>query len=295
MIVDQATKLRRMVKDMGRRARVVAVTSGKGGVGKTNIAVNLGITWAGMGKRVILLDLDLGLANVDVVLDLRPRYNLSHVVMGKVRIHETLLYRGGMGIVPGSSGVAALADLDETGRTRLIEDFRELETRADIILLDTAAGVSRNVLGFLAAADEVVVVATPDPTSVIDAYALVKMLSLQPGCGRINLVVNMARDRADGLKVGKGIVDVSRRFLSREVRALGYIPVDPVLAESVRRRQPFVLASPGCSASKAVRGIGRALLGEPAGRENRSEGFLSRVAAFLSGREVGRQTVLQRS
>ena len=308
MIMDQAARLREMVKQMDRqarppvemlvksatrpgrprpaaerpRSRVIALTSGKGGVGKTSLAVNLGIFWAQMGKRVILLDLDLGLANVDVILNLRPRYNLSHVVMGKVRISEALTFCGGLGIVPGSSGIPAVANLDADGRGRLIEDFAQLETMADIIILDTAAGVGANVIEFLSAADDIMVVATPEPTSVVDAYAMVKMLSRQPGCGQINLVVNMARDRREGLRVSRGIVEVSRRFLNKQVRALGYVPTDQHVVESVRQRQPFVLTHPNAQVTKAVRGIGRAMLGRTPENTHSTGNFLGRMLTFLS-------------
>ena len=137
-----------------------------------------------------------------------------------------------------------MANLDRMGCGRLIEDFAQLESQADIIILDTAAGVGTGVVEFLAAADEVMVVVTPEPTSVVDAYAVVKMLSRQPGAGRVNLVVNMARDREEGLRVSGGIVEVSRRFLGRPVRALGYVPADEQVGEAVRLRRPFVLSNP---------------------------------------------------
>ena len=299
MIADQAARLREMVRQRGgacaageqekpahtrtRRSRVIAVTSGKGGVGKTSLAVNLGILWAQMGKRVVLLDLDLGLANVDVMLNIRPRYNLSHVVMGKLRMKEVLTYCGGMGIVPGSSGIPAVANLDRVGCDRLIEGFAELENQADIIILDTAAGVGTGVVEFLSAADEVLVVVTPEPTSVVDAYAVVKMLSRHPGSGRVNLVVNMARDRAEGLRVSGGIIEVTRRFLARPVRALGYIPTDEHVAESVRLRQPFVLNCPGAQASRAVRGIGRMMVDDAYRNARTSEGFLRKMLGLLKG------------
>ena len=312
MIADQAARLREMVKqrertlrpaarptvEVGqpverdvqvtkRHSRVIAVTSGKGGVGKTTLAVNLGIFWAQMGKRVILLDMDLGLANVDVLLNLRPRYNLSHVIMGKLRIADVLTFCGGMGVVPGSSGVPALANLDRSGRNRLIEDFGQLDAQADIIIVDTAAGMGSGVTEFLAMADEVLVVVTPDPTSVVDAYAMVKTLSRQHGCAQVSLLVNMARDRREGLRVSQGIVQVSRRFLDSDVRALGYIPNDENVAESVRNRQPFILTCPTAQATKAVRGIGRMMLGQTSSRVRPGAGFLGRMLNFLGTREAG--------
>ena len=310
MIADQAAKLREMVerrdrrsanvatpstgrvsvprsRPVARRSRLIAITSGKGGVGKTTLAANLGLFWAQMGKRVVLLDLDLGLANVDVMLNLRPRYNLSHVITGKLRMTEVLTFCGGMGIVPGSSGVPDVADLGRNGVARLIDDFDQLQADADIILLDTAAGIGSSVIDFLSAADEVLIVVTTEPTSVMDAYAMIKMLSRRPNCPPINLVVNMARDKQEGLRVSRGIVEVSKRFLDREVRAVGYVPVDAQVAQSVRQRRPFILSYPNGLGTKAVRGIGRAMIGNASAKPRSAEGFLGRMLSFLS---TGRST-----
>jgi len=256
LVVDQATKLRELVRRMSTTSRVVAITSGKGGVGKTNIAVNLGILCARGNKRVMVMDVDLGLANIDLILDLNAQFNLSHVIAGTKRISEIIINGpGGLLIVPGASGIARLADLSDGERTRLVNDLKMLEQQADLIFVDTAAGIGKNTINFAVAADEVVVVTTPEPTAITDAYATIKTIIRGKGHGRIRLVVNMARSKQEATRVADRIVSVVRQFLRVEIDRLGFVLADENVQTAVRRRRPFALEFPSTPATYCLRAL----------------------------------------
>jgi len=243
-----------------RTARVIAVTSGKGGVGKTNIAVNCAIEMARLGLRVIILDVDLGLANIDVVMDLRARYNLGHVIRGEKRIRDILVSAGGaVSVVPGASGLVELANMTDGQRDNLIRSFDALSSLADLLVVDTGAGVSRNVLGFAGAADEVVVVATPEPTSITDAYATIKLLNREQYRGRIDLVVNMVSSAGEAGRVAARIVKVAMQFLRERVYYIGHVERDSAVTSAVARRRPFVIEYPRSRAADQVRRLAAVL------------------------------------
>jgi len=284
VILDQATKLRQMVKEMGIASRVIAVTSGKGGVGKTSVAVNLALSCAKLGKKVTLVDFDLGLANVDVIMDIHPSHNLSHVIMGKMRLNDVTVDAGGVRVIPGASGLRELANLSDAARDELMHSLQTLEDETELLFLDTGAGVSRNVIRAAAGADEVLVIATPEPTSIMDAYATIKMISREPEHGRVRLLVNMAANRAEAERVARTVADVSRKFLSLEVDRLGFIPLDEHVGLAVRERKPFSVLYPHAPASIAIRGIGRMIVhGEVPARRDRSRGFFRRMIRGLIG------------
>lgn len=290
MIVDQATHLRALVKEAGMSARVLAVTSGKGGVGKTSVAVNLAIACARLGQRVTLVDFDLGLANVDVMMGIQPVHNLSHVVMGKRRVREVTVVAEGIRIVPGAAGLWELANLGESARDELIRSLQTLEQDADLLIIDTGAGISRTVVRAAAAADEVLLLSTPEPTSIMDAYATVKMISHEPGHGRIRVIVNMAEGREEAERVSRTLADVSRQFLSVPVDRLGYIPRDEHVSRAVRERRPFEVLFPQCEASVAVRGLGRMIVNGRTAEARGREGFFRRVFRAVSGTELSTGT-----
>ncbi len=200
----------------GRLASAIAVTSGKGGVGKSNIAVNLAVCLARMGRRVCLLDADLGLANADLLCGLTPRLTLEHVVCGRCRLAEAMLLApGGFRLIPGACGVARLADLGGRQRLALLEQLMGLERVADTVIIDTAAGLSTNVLAFAAAARRVLVATTPEPTAMTDGYGMIKALAARAPGTRVDLVVNMASSRAEAESVFWRMDRVSRTFLGR--------------------------------------------------------------------------------
>lgn len=283
---DQADALRRLNRAKPRHARVVAVTSGKGGVGKTNVSVNLSIAMAALGKKVVLVDLDLGLANADILLDLTPRYNLSQVLVGRKTIEDvTMPAMGGIRVVPGASGVERLANLSDVERDSLLASFEVLHRDADVIVFDTGAGIAKNTTAFLAAADDVVVVTMPEPTAVVDAYAVIKMLSRETDRGDIHLILNQCSGRDEAEKYANGIVLTANKLLNVFVEKLGYVVSDPRVPQSVKARRPFLLAHPGCPAAACLRSIAERLV-RGAGRPQPSErpSFMRRLFSVFGGR-----------
>jgi flagellar biosynthesis protein FlhG len=296
LLMDQATQLRSL---MARRASatVIAITSGKGGVGKSNIAVNLAIQLTSAGRDVVLLDADLGLANADVLCNIDLPFNLSHVIGRKRELGEVLVKApGGFRLIGGASGLARMADLDEADRQRLIDALGLLERQTDVILIDTGAGISANVLSFTRAADHVLVVTTPEPTAITDAYAVVKVVSrpsdrLANGNGhggnsgdgagsRLSLLVNQVRSTDEAQVVYERIAKVARQFLGVGLLDAGAIPADEHVPLAVRRRVPFVVGSPQCPASRGVAQLAMRLE-QGVSTQVQSGGFFNRMSRWF--------------
>lgn len=293
VVMDQASQLRSMMTRRSR-ANVIAVTSGKGGVGKSNIAVNLAIRFASVGRDVVLLDADLGLANADVLCNIDLPCNLSHVIARKKELSE-VLYKapGGFRLIGGASGLARMADLTDFDRQRLVNALVELEQQTDIILIDTGAGISPNVLAFTRAADHVLIVTTPEPTAITDAYAVVKVISrgstslttgesqassrLEP---QISLLVNQARTSAEARVVYDRIAKVARQFLGVSVLDAGSMPADEQVPLAVRRRTPFLIGSPRAPASQAIAQLAMRLEQGVVGKID-SSGFFNRMFGWF--------------
>lgn len=251
-MTDQAVNVR-VSEARNPLARVVAVTSGKGGVGKTNIAANLAICLAGMRERVLLLDADMSLANVDVVMDIRNKYDISHVLNGHKRMEDIIQSGpGGVRVICGASGIDKLADLTEGEQRHLLHHLSKLQEETDTILVDTAAGISRSVVNFCLAADHVLVVTTPESTAMTDAYGMVKVLARKRYEGPISIVVNMARDLAEGKRTYQRMADVARKFLGRDLYFAAVLPKDERLCTAVRSRKPVVLAYPRAEISSSI-------------------------------------------
>lgn len=264
-----------------RGAAVLAITSGKGGVGKTNIAANLSICLAARHQRVMLLDADLGLGNLDVILNIQSRYNLSHVVSGR-RSLEEIVHVGptGIEVICGGSGIETLANLNAFQRQRLIEGLDALQDRSDYLVIDTGAGIQSGVVGFCLASDQTLVVTTPEPTAMTDAYAMIKVLAANHYAGRISLLVNMAQSVAEGRTVYRQIADVASRFLNTPVYEAGVLCRDEALISAVRRRTPVVLAYPKSSFSAAIKEVSTRLTrGTP--RNSCSDGFFRKVVNWF--------------
>ena len=264
---DQAEQLRRMMRGraggnteaapLRNRTRIIAVSSGKGGVGKTNISTALAIAYAKIGKKVILLDADLGLANVNVVMGIIPKYNLYHLMERQRSIKDIILdTEYGVKIVAGASGFSKIAKLGEEEREYFIEEMSQLSS-ADIVIVDTGAGVSDNVISFISAADDAVIVTTPEPTAITDAYSIIKIIAGEVDNSRlsIKLLVNRVQSVKQGKDVAGKIIGIAGQFLNLKVDYLGYVMEDPAVLNAVLRQRPFFDLSPGCKASECIRHI----------------------------------------
>ncbi len=247
------TRLRNRAPQPPKPARVLAVTSGKGGVGKTNFSTNLALTLAQMGQRVIVLDADLGLANLHVILGVTPRYHLEHVLSGERTLAETL-FPGpcGIQIIGGASGLSELANLDGRQRDFFIDSLKELDTLADVILIDTGAGLSHNVMAFLDAAEEILVVTTPEPTAITDAYATIKVVTGENPDAKLRLVVNMAQSQEEAQAVANRLNRIAQQFLRVGLDYAGFLPIDPCVRAAVRAQKPFTLLYPHAPATRGL-------------------------------------------
>ncbi len=251
--MDQATGLRN-ISNGKKITKVIAVTSGKGGVGKTNLISNIGYMLSKKGRKVLLMDADLGLGNVDILLGLAPKYNISHVFKGEKSILDIIVEGpGGMNIIPASSGIQKVTDLSNSEKLILMEQFDSLETEYDYFLIDTGAGISKNVTYFCVASQEIIVVATPEPTSITDAYALMKVLYKDYQEKKFNLIVNMAQNKNDALQVYNTLSLVVDKYLGMDLSLsyLGFIPVDKNFPLAVRKQKLISEVFPECDAAKS--------------------------------------------
>ena len=245
-------------------ARVIAVTSGKGGVGKTSIVANLGYAFTKLGKKVIILDADLGLGNLDVLLGLAPKYNLSHVIMEEKSIEEILIDGpGNMKILPASSGIQELTHLTRQQKIQILSQLDMLVDSVDILFIDTAAGISSNVMDFNATAQEIIVVVSPEPTSITDAYALMKVLSLKYSGKLCKLLVNMTSRPEEGREVFRQLHLVTERFLDMDIEYLGCILQDEKVTRGVKNQKIVSELYPDTQASRCFRELARKIAAMP--------------------------------
>lgn len=255
-----------MAKDNPNRKRaarplVIAVTSGKGGVGKTSISVNLAVKFVELGQRVLLIDGDLGLANVHIMFGLEPAHSFADLLKGEKELKEILVKGpGGIHILPASSGISELADMNADQQMMILNQLEHLEDRYDVILIDTAAGIGSNVLHFAAAAQYVLVVVTPEPTSLADSYAVIKVLKQKYNVNRFQLLVNWAREQKSALKVYQTLSDIADNFIDVVLDYVGYIPNDEAVHRAITRQKPFVESSPSAPASVHLHRIAQTLL-----------------------------------
>lgn len=297
---DQAEKLRKIVDNLiipehpeeentvNRSARVLTVTSGKGGVGKTNITLNLAIALSKMGLRVVILDVDFGLANIDVMLGMTTKYTLVDLIRGERNIFEVLTDGpDNVKFLSGGSGVEELLQIDRRQLGRFISSIGLLDKLYDIILIDTGAGLSRNVMSFVMAADEVLLVTTPEPTAITDAYALIKMISRRDRHKNIRVIVNKADSPKEANDILSKLTMVSERFLSFNLQKLGYILYDELVPKAVKQQKPFCLSYPKSHVSQQVWQIAESLIdnGRPSNTEiNKGmKGFFNRLLNAFGG------------
>jgi flagellar biosynthesis protein FlhG len=284
-MVDQASVLREAVKGPSQepwqmsaasqhQPVAVAITSGKGGVGKTNVVANLAVALANMGKRVLVLDADFGMANIDVLLGLAPKYNLSDFLYGPKTLEEIVIEGpSGIRIVPASSGIERMTALTVEQQTKLIRGLSQLGVDTDYLLIDTAAGISSNVINLLLAAGVVIVVTAPDPTAIVDAYLVVKILAHRESQKKVYILVNSVTDRREALAVFRQIDSASKRFLDKPLELFGHIERDPNVVDAVRHQLPVVNMLPEASASRCLNNLARKLHQEFSARRNESGGL----------------------
>jgi flagellar biosynthesis protein FlhG len=242
----------------GQGPKIVAVTSGKGGVGKTNVVANLSVSLSELGKKIVVLDADFGLANIDVLLGLTPRYHLGHVLFGNKTLTEIMVQGPkGIRIIPASSGLQRMAELTLAQRNHLVESFTNLDLDTDYFIIDTAAGISRNVIHFLLSAQEVIVVSAPEPTAIVDAYAVIKIILAEDPKKPIQVLINSVEHAEDAHEVFCQINSVVKRFLNREIDYLGHIERDAHVPQAVRSQMLVTHRFPNAPSSRCFRDLAR--------------------------------------
>jgi flagellar biosynthesis protein FlhG len=285
---DQASVLREAIKESSREDAgfahqpvAVAITSGKGGVGKTNVAANLAVSLSNMGQRVLVLDADFGMANIDVLLGLAPKYNLGDYLFGKKSLEEIIVEGpSGIRIIPASSGIEQMAALSVEQQVKLLRGVTRLGATADYLLIDTAAGISGNVIHLLMASGMVVVVTAPEPTAIVDAYLVVKILAHRDPQKKVHILVNSVSGRDEANAVYRQIDTAAQRFLNKSVELFGFIERDRNVLEAVRFQMPVVNMLPAAAASKCLINLARKLHRECSQRRQQETMALSWDALF---------------
>lgn len=241
------------MKKNNKVIKTIAIASGKGGVGKTNIIANLGITLKKLGKDVLIFDADLGLSNIDVLLALAPKYNIEHLIRGEKRLKEIIIEGpSGIKVLPAGNGIQELTNLDEYERMRILEEFDEYNENVDIMLIDTSAGISENVSFFCSAVQDILVLTTPEPTSITDAYALIKVLHNKYKEENFKLVVNLVKNEDEAKAVYKRLSVVTEKFLGVDLSYLGFVRYDENVKKSVKAQSAFVELYPNTLATRDI-------------------------------------------
>jgi flagellar biosynthesis protein FlhG len=301
---DQAQKLREIINNLKRHnletildqtkantmdekdARVITITSGKGGVGKSNFTINLGLALRKLGFGVTILDADLGLANIDVIIGLIPKYSLAHVVRREKTIEEVMVEGPqGIKIISGGSGLRELVNLTEEQLNHLIENLKMIGKDTDFILVDTGAGISNAVLSFVNATDEVILVTTPEPTAITDAYAMIKNIVAEDKTKRIRLLINRVENNQEGLDIYNKLNTAAQRFLNISVEQLGYLYDDIAVSKSVKAQRPFILNYPNSLVSQGVDSIASRIINEQTCEVFEVSGFKKFISKFFYGQK----------
>ncbi len=293
MMKDQAQSLRDIMrlnnkanfviddKIQNNRTRFIAVTSGKGGVGKSNIAVGLALKYANLGKKVLVFDADIGMANINILLGVIPKYNIYHMIMQGRDIKEVITKTEyNIDLLAGASGTTELLDLSDAEMNQFIKELLKVY-EYDIVIIDTSAGISRQVISFLFSSDDVVIVTTPEPTSITDAYGIIKVLSHRmENLKNLRLVVNRVASVSEGRGVAKKVIDISSQFLNLNIDYLGYVYEDQNIRNSVFKQRPFILLNPNSKASYCLDSI-VATLEEVSLDNKRRRGVIGFISKFF--------------
>ncbi|MGN7470214.1 MinD/ParA family protein [Brevibacillus sp. SAFN-007a] len=284
---DQAEQLRLRMQQSGARektTRLVTVTSGKGGVGKSNFSLNFGLGLLERGHKAVLFDVDLGLANLDVLMGITPKKHLFHLLEPDTDVWE-IMERGpgGLEFIAGGSGFTQIMQLDEPKLDRLFTRLNPLQGYADTIIFDTGAGLAKESLRFMLSSDEVILVTTPEPPAITDAYAVIKMLHARNPAIVIRLVINRASSEREGKMTADKLAMVAKRFLDMDIHSLGSVFEDPHVSKAVKQQRPFLLTYPQSQAAKSIRHLVDRYLETPADAAKTSglKGFLARLKHFI--------------
>jgi len=281
-INEASTSLRQTVEQYKSKAQTIAVTSGKGGVGKSSIAANLAMCLSASGNKVLLVDADLSLGNLDLIMDINSRYNISHLLYGGKTIEQIVqIGPDDVEIICSASGFENLANINLFEQNRLVSDLKKVYEGKNIILIDTAAGISKSVINFCIGCEQTLVLTTPQPTAISDAYALIKVLNGNKYQGRICLVVNMAQNMAEGRKIYRQIAGVAGQFLNRNIYEAGVIIKDEKVDWAIRQKRPVVLAYPKARITQNISAIAAKLSNCPAGNPNQERFFRKVVDWFF--------------
>ena len=286
MARDQADSLRNQHRYPRRssssrdthHARKIAVTSGKGGVGKSNVSLNMAIAFGRLGKRVLLVDADTNLANIDILLGTQVKNTLADVIMGAAFFSDTLITGPeGIQIMPGSSGAVEMLDKDDVVRERILAAFDDLEQRYDIVVIDTGAGLSESIMQFVTSADDVILVTNPEPTAITDAYAMLKVANFRNPTISAHVVINLAPKPHDAKETFDKLQLAVRNFLQFDINFLGSLPIDPNIPLAVAERTPFIVRFPRSAASTAMIMMAHKLLKMPVKNDSDKVSFISRI------------------
>lgn len=262
---EKALKVRKQIEaelnQELKQTRVIVVTSGKGGVGKSTLSLNIALSICSMGKKVVLMDADLGMANIDIMLGLVPEYNLYHMMLDRKSLKDIIVSGpDGLSIIPGGSGISELANLKEDQLRRILVELGKLDGDYDYMIIDTGAGISNNVISFVMASNDVIVITTPEPTSLTDAYGIVKIAARDSFKGNMYLVVNRVTNDTEGVLVGEKLRIVIKKFLDMDIKVLGFIANEPLIEEGIRRQEAFIKAFPKSMAAADITRISRNLV-----------------------------------
>lgn len=288
-MLDQATLLRKLVSEEGdntgineKRSKIITVTSGKGGVGKSNFVVNLGIILQSKGKKVLIFDADLGMGNDDVLMGLYPKNNIFDIIFTDLTLKDIIIQgSSGVSLIPAGTGLNKIEELTDEERSTFLKKLEQLD-EFDYILLDTGAGVNKDILSFISASEELIIITTPEPTSLTDAYSLIKAADYFKLKDKAKVIVNKAFTPEEGIETFNKFNNAVSKFLKIRIEYLGYIADDKKLVQSVRQQKPFVLSYPNCEASKCIESIAMKLIGQEISSSGGAKGLFKKLFNLFS-------------